>query len=72
MYSSVIWLMILLIIICIKFQPDRHIGDLVEAYCLSLPGHVQQHIISKRAIYEDYIMLDALPTIIKDGAEYEK
>ena len=72
MHSSMIWLKRRSIMIWIQDQPGRHQRELGEAHRLSLSGNVLQHISSKHAKKEDYIMVDALPTISKSGTEYAK
>ena len=69
MYSSMIFLKKLLIKICIRDQPYFHQQELVEAHCMSLLGHIWQHISSKHAINEDYIMVEVIPTMINSYAE---
>ena len=68
---SVLW-MDRLLIIRIQGQLDIHPRDLGEEHFLSLSVNIRNHIYSKHARNEDYIMVYVLPTISKSGVEYAK
>ena len=71
-HYSVLFLKRWLIMICIQVQPDLHPRELIESHCLSLSENVWRYISSKQARNEDYMMVDALPTISKADAESSK